>query len=82
MTQQRTCEFAIRMALGAQRRDALADVLKDGGVLVAIGTVLGRWTVTVRCRGPVAAVVRDGPRRSVVYGSAIALLGMTGIAAC
>ena len=41
VTQQRTCELAIRMALGAQRRDALADVLKDGGVLVAIGMVLG-----------------------------------------
>ena len=37
----RAAEFAIRLALGAQPRNLLASVLKQGLVLAAIGTVLG-----------------------------------------
>jgi putative ABC transport system permease protein len=37
----RSAEFAIRLAVGAQPRNLLASVLKQGFVLAAIGTVLG-----------------------------------------
>lgn len=37
----RLAEFAIRLALGAQPRNLLASVLKQGFVLAAIGTILG-----------------------------------------
>jgi putative ABC transport system permease protein len=38
---QRTSEFGIRLALGAQPRDLLTLVLRDGVILTSIGLVLG-----------------------------------------
>lgn len=45
----RAAEFAIRLALGAQPRNLLASVLKQGFVLAAVGVViglLGAWGLT------------------------------------
>jgi predicted permease len=38
---ERTREIAIRMALGARRSQVLASVLKQGGILIAVGITLG-----------------------------------------
>jgi predicted permease len=38
---ERTREIAIRMALGATRSQVLASVLKQGGILIAVGITLG-----------------------------------------
>ena len=37
----RTREFGVRLALGAQPRSLLADVLKDGLIIASVGVVLG-----------------------------------------
>ena len=45
----RSAEFAIRLALGAQPRSLLGSVLKQGFVLAALGTVIGlfgSWALT------------------------------------
>jgi ABC-type antimicrobial peptide transport system permease subunit len=41
MVTHRTCEMGIRMALGAQRNDVLALVLRNGMVLALMGVSIG-----------------------------------------
>ena len=41
LVSQRTHEIGIRMALGAQRRDVLLDVLGQGGKMALLGIALG-----------------------------------------
>jgi predicted permease len=38
---QRTREFGIRLALGATRNDVVTSVLRQGAILIALGTVIG-----------------------------------------
>jgi predicted permease len=38
---QRTSEFGIRLALGATRADVVTSVLRQGAILIALGTVIG-----------------------------------------
>ena len=47
---QRTGEFGIRMALGAQRGDVLRLVLKQGGKLIGLGLLIGLVTTLVAAR--------------------------------
>jgi putative ABC transport system permease protein len=82
VTQQRTREFAIRMALGAQRGDVLADVLKGGGRLVGMGMALGAGLSLFVAAALSQLLFETGTADPVVYGSAIALLGLTGTVAC
>lgn len=80
--QQRTREIAIRMALGAQRRDVLGGVLKGGGTLVAIGVAVGAGMSLVIAGGLSQLLFETDTSDPVVYGSAVVVLGLVGLAAC
>jgi ABC-type antimicrobial peptide transport system permease subunit len=80
--QQRTREIAIRMALGAQRRDVLGGVLKGGGTLVAIGVAFGAGLSLLVAGGLSQLLFETDTSDPVVYGSAVLVLGLVGIAAC
>jgi ABC-type antimicrobial peptide transport system permease subunit len=82
VTQQRTREFAIRMALGAQRGDVLREVLRGGAVLVGIGVTLGAGLSLLVAGGLAQLLFETGAADPVVYGCAIGLLGLTATAAC
>ena len=82
VTQQRTREFAIRMALGAQRSNVLADVLRGGGLLVGAGVVLGTALSLLAAGGLSQLLFETDVADPVVYGFAVVLLGVTGTVAC
>jgi predicted permease len=80
--QQRTREFGIRMALGAQRGNILRDVLQHGGTLIAIGILLGIAVSLVATRA-LAQLLFETPTVDLsVYAVAILVLSITGLGAC
>jgi ABC-type antimicrobial peptide transport system permease subunit len=80
--QQRTREFGIRMALGAQRSDVLTDVLKRGGALVAAGLILGAGLSLLVTRAFSQLLFETGVADPEVYGATALVLALTGILAC
>ena len=79
---QRTNEFGIRLALGAQRRQVSALVLKQAGTIVAIGSAIG-----VGLAVAAASLVRSmlfglGPTDPLTFIAVTATLAITALAAC
>ena len=79
---QRTNEIGIRMALGAQRRDVVRMVVRQGGVLVAAGVGLG---ILLALGG--ARLMRDllfgvAPFDALTYVSVALLLASIALIAC
>jgi predicted permease len=70
---QRTREFGIRLALGGERRDVLALVMRQGGTLVAAGITLGvagAFAVTRYLEGMLFGLTPlDAPTYAVVAGA-------------
>jgi len=80
--QQRTREFGIRIALGAQRSDVLGIVLKSGGILVATGVVVGGFLSLLVTRALSQLLFETAPADPIAFGAAILLLGVIGILGC
>jgi putative ABC transport system permease protein len=81
-TGQRTREIGIRLALGAQRRDVLASLLREGAMLVAGGVTIG-LALTV----PVARLMQGllsgvAPSDPVSLVTAALVLSATTLIAC
>jgi predicted permease len=79
---QRTHEIGIRMALGANRRDILLLVLRQGLVLViggALSGVLLAWALT---RSMATLLVGVSPTDGLTFVTATLLLGGIGLWAC
>jgi putative ABC transport system permease protein len=80
--QQRTREFGIRMALGAQRRNVVGQVLQQGGTLIGAGVVVGVVVAFPATRAVAQLLFETAVADPLVYFAAVAVLGVTGMAAC
>jgi predicted permease len=80
--QQRTREFGIRMALGAQRGDVLRNVLRRGGALVAAGVAAGSVVSLLVTRLLAQQLFETTPSDPTVYLVSLCALGAVGILAC
>ncbi len=71
---QRTHEFGIRRALGAQAHDILRLVVEEGVAVGAIGTLLGLLAATAAGRFVLPLLYRVNPHDPLVMGAAAACL--------
>jgi putative ABC transport system permease protein len=79
---QRTGEIGIRMALGAQSRDVLRLILKQGLVLTLGGLVAGLAGSFLLTRFLTGLLFEVKPTDPVTYGVVASLLAFVAIAAC
>jgi putative ABC transport system permease protein len=78
---QRTRELAIRSALGAQRGDLLAMVVRNGAITAGAGIVLGIGAAVALSRLLQAMVVDVTTLDPLAFAGAVVVLGIAGSAA-
>ncbi|HTU46225.1 MAG TPA: ABC transporter permease [Bryobacteraceae bacterium] len=78
---QRTNEFGIRMALGAQRRDVLRDVFSSTAVSIGGGLAAG-LLLSVLFNGVVAHWIEGGSRNPLIIFAVMSLLMAVALVAC
>jgi predicted permease len=79
---QRTAEIGIRMAIGAQPKDVLKLILREGFLLAVIGTLLGAVGALALTRFLSSVLFGVSATDPVIYFSASILLLLVAIAAC
>jgi putative ABC transport system permease protein len=79
---QRTGEFGIRMALGAQRGDVLRLVLTQGGKLVGLGLIIGLAATLAASRAMGSMLFNTSAQDPLTLGGITLLLGAVALAAC
>jgi putative ABC transport system permease protein len=79
---QRTGEFGIRMALGAQRRDVLRLVLAQGGKLVGLGLIIGLAGTLAASRAMGSMLFNTSAQDPLTLGTITLLLGAVALIAC
>jgi predicted lysophospholipase L1 biosynthesis ABC-type transport system permease subunit len=79
---QRTAEIGIRMALGAQRHQVLALILRSGARLVALGLALGLGLAAATGRLLQAFLFQVPPLDPFVYFAVAALFAIIAAIAC
>ncbi len=79
---RRVQEIGIRMALGAQRRNVLALVLREGLVLTAVGVGLGLGVALALTRILRGLLFEITPTDPVTFVSTALLLGVVALLAC
>jgi ABC-type antimicrobial peptide transport system permease subunit len=82
ITSQRTHEFGVRLALGANRNDILALVLKEGLRLVGLGLVAG-LCIALAGSGLLGSFLFGvSPRDPLTFAGLATLLAVVALAAC
>jgi putative ABC transport system permease protein len=79
---QRTGEFGIRMALGAQRGDVLQLVLTQGGKLIGIGLVIGLLATLAASRAMGSMLFNTSAYDPLTLSMITLLLGVVALIAC
>ena len=79
---QRTGEFGIRMALGAQRSDLLRLVLTHGGKLVGLGLVIGLGATLAGSQVMRSMLFQTNARDPLTFATITLLLGAVALVAC
>jgi len=79
---QRTHEFGVRMALGAQPQDVLRLVLRRGAILASMGVLLGYALAIAVTRLLVNFLYGVSPFDALILGSVPLLLGLLTLSAC
>jgi putative ABC transport system permease protein len=79
---QRTREFGIRMALGAQSRDVLGMVLREALKIAAFGVTAGLIAAAVLTRSLTSLLFGVTPFDVLTFGGSAALLGLVALLAC
>jgi putative ABC transport system permease protein len=79
---QRTGEFGIRMALGAQQRDVLRLVLAQGGKLVGLGLIIGLAATLAASRAMGSMLFNTSAQDPLTLGTITLLLGAVALVAC
>jgi len=81
-TTRRTREIGIRMAMGAQRADVVRMVLRQGMMLVMIGSAAGLGLAAAGSRLFANLLYGVAPLDPVTFGGAALLFAAIGLAAC
>jgi len=79
---ERTHEFGIRMALGAQSRDVVRMVLRQGMTLALIGVAIGLTLAAGVSRALGSLLFGVGPADPLAFGGSAAVFCLIGLAAC
>ena len=80
--ERRTNEIGIRMALGAERRDVLALVLREGGKLTLLGVLMGSVAALGLTRLMGKLLYGVSPTDPVTFVGAAILLMVVALLAC
>jgi len=78
---RRTREMGVRMALGADRRDVIRLIMRQGGSQLALGLAIGlaaAWGISTLME---AFIVQVDPRDPFIFLSTVLVLAATGLAA-
>lgn len=79
---QRTREFGVRLALGAQKMDVFGMVLRSGGIVTALGLLAGIAGSVVMTRW-IESILIDVPRLDPLsYATATLVFALVALAAC
>jgi len=82
MVTSRTREIGIRMALGAQSRDVVRMVLRQGMTLALIGVAIGLTLAAGVSRALGSLLFGVGPADPLAFGGSAAAFCLIGLAAC
>jgi predicted lysophospholipase L1 biosynthesis ABC-type transport system permease subunit len=78
---QRTREIGIRIALGAEQRDVLRLVIRQGAALTAVGLGLGLVAALSAARVLRSLLYDVAPSDPMTFAAVVALLGLAGVVA-